>query len=48
MRRPIVGRPIVAAAAFQPALFVREDSHMTRNSRLKGGCKQDCLPHISK
>jgi hypothetical protein len=45
MSRPIVGRPILAAAGFQPALFVREDSHIARKSRLKGGCRQDCLPH---
>jgi hypothetical protein len=41
----IVGRPILAAAGFQPAFFVREDPRITRKSRLKGGCRQDCLPH---
>ena len=41
----IVGRPILAAAGFQPALAWCEDSRIARNSRLKGGCRQDCLPH---
>jgi hypothetical protein len=57
----IVGRPILAAAGFQPALAVceesrragsedsrragSEDSRRVRTSRLKGGCRQDCLPH---
>jgi hypothetical protein len=40
-----VGQPILAAAGFQPALAGIEDSRMSRKSRLKGGCRQDCLPH---
>jgi hypothetical protein len=28
-----------------PAFSRREDSHSARRSRLKGGCRQDCLPH---
>jgi hypothetical protein len=28
-----------------PAISRREDYHKTRKSRLKGGCRQDCLPH---
>jgi hypothetical protein len=38
----IVGQPILAAAGFQPAF--REGSLMSRKSRLKGGCGQDCPP----
>jgi hypothetical protein len=40
-----VRQPILAAAGFQPALAGIEDSRMSRKSRLKGGCRQDCLPH---
>src|ERR1022692_3845834 len=40
-----VGQPILAAAGFQPALAGIEDSRMPRKSRLKGGCRQNCLPH---
>jgi hypothetical protein len=37
----IVGRTILAAAGFQSAF-----GHSPRSkSRLKGGCRQDCLPH---
>jgi hypothetical protein len=32
-------------AAFQLAFFGHEDSRSVRESRLKGGCRQDCLPH---
>src|SRR5260370_34450136 len=39
------GHPIVAAAGFQPALHQRNDSRLIRKCRLKGGCRQDCLPH---
>src|ERR1017187_10269435 len=42
-----VGQPILAAAGFQPALSSIEDFRMPRRSRLKGGCRQDCLPHKS-
>src|SRR5688572_9570350 len=31
-----------AAAGFQPALLM---DALGRKSRLKGGCRQDCLPH---
>jgi hypothetical protein len=50
----IVGRPILAAAGFQPAHFVEAGSQKPRTetgaplseeSRLKGGCSQDWLPH---
>jgi hypothetical protein len=40
-----VGQPILAAAGFQPAPEGIGGSHMPRKSRLKGGCRQDCLPH---
>ena len=40
-----MGQPILAAAGFQPALTGSEGSRMARESRLKGGCRQDCLPH---
>jgi hypothetical protein len=40
-----VGQPILAAAGFQPAPAGIGDSHMPRKGRLKGGCRQDCLPH---
>jgi hypothetical protein len=38
----LVGQPILAAAAFQAAL-----SHyfLPGKSRLKAGCRQNCLPH---
>jgi hypothetical protein len=42
-----VGQPILAAAGFQPALAAGESLHVARKSRLKGGCRQDCLPHRS-
>src|SRR5450756_1541985 len=42
----LVGQPILAAAGFQPALAVCRDSRSARKSRLKGGCRQNCLPHI--
>jgi hypothetical protein len=41
----IVGQPIMAAAGFQPAFADRERWLMAGKSRLKGGCRQDCLPH---
>jgi hypothetical protein len=41
----IVGRPILAAAGFQPARAACEALRTLRTSRLKGGCRQDCLPH---
>src|ERR1039457_278382 len=40
-----VGQPVLTAAGFQPALWSIEDFRMPRQSRLKGGCRQDCLPH---
>src|SRR5258708_28848641 len=40
-----VRQPIVAAAVFQPELHKRKDSRLIRKCRLKGGCRQDCLPH---
>src|ERR1017187_2670196 len=40
-----VGQPILAAAGFQPAFSSIEDFRMPRISRLKGGCRQDCLLH---
>jgi hypothetical protein len=45
MPSSIVGQPILAAAGFQPARDRIEDSRVLRKSRLKGGCRQDCLPH---
>jgi hypothetical protein len=42
-----VGQPILAAAGFQAALAVREDSRTFGKSCLKGGCRQDCLPHTA-
>jgi hypothetical protein len=39
MKRILVGQAILPAAAFQAALVKREES------RLKGGCRQNCLPH---
>jgi hypothetical protein len=41
-----VGQPILAAAGFQPALEDCEEARMARESRLKGGCGQNCPPHI--
>jgi hypothetical protein len=41
-----VGQPILAAAGFQPALEGSEAARMTREGRLKGGCGQNCPPHI--
>jgi hypothetical protein len=35
------------AAGFQPARFDYKGCHIARKSRLKGGCRQDCLPHIA-
>jgi hypothetical protein len=42
-----VGQPIVAAAGFQPAHVAREETGapLGEESRLKGGCSQDWLPH---
>src|ERR1035441_5225367 len=40
-----VGRPILAAAGFQPAVEIGT-SRIVREGRLKGGCRQDCLPHF--
>ena len=40
-----VGQPILAAAGFQPAFPACEGSRTPGESRLKGGCRQDCLPH---
>jgi hypothetical protein len=37
-----VGQAILAAAGFQPAAV---KCRIARKSRLKGGCRQDCLPH---
>jgi len=37
-----VGQPILAAAGFQPA------TEGTGDGRLKGGCRQDCLPHLTR
>jgi len=34
-----------AGASFRLALAGCENSRMARRSRLKGGCRQDCLPH---
>ena len=28
-----------------PPAFSRRGGHAVRKSRLKGGCRQDCLPH---
>jgi hypothetical protein len=42
----MAGQPILAAAGFQPALTARESSYTARKSRLKGGCRHDCLPHF--
>ena len=36
----------MAAAGFQPALEDSEAARLTRESRLKGGCGQNCPPHI--
>ena len=36
----------MAAAGFQPALEDCEAARMARESRLKGGCGQNCPPHI--
>ena len=44
----LVGQPILAAAGFQPAPADCEDSRPGRKSRLKGGCRQDCLPHVQQ
>src|ERR1700735_1437105 len=41
----LVGQPTLPAAGFQRALDGCEDSRIARKSRLKGGCRQDCLPH---
>jgi hypothetical protein len=40
-----VGQPILAAAGFQPALTSRKTCAATRKGRLKGGRRQNCLPH---
>jgi RND family efflux transporter MFP subunit len=52
-----VGQPILAAAGFQPASSTPDESLRLRSassamdsqcrfeSRLNGGCRQDCLPH---
>ena len=37
----------MAAAGFQPALEDCEEARMARESRLKGGCGQNCPPHSS-
>ncbi len=42
----VVGQPILAAGRLQPALSLRARVLMPRESRLKGGCRQDCLPHF--
>src|SRR5271169_2847449 len=34
------------AAVFQPALAECEDLRIARKSRLKGGCRQDCLARL--
>src|ERR1019366_3965500 len=46
--RSLVGQPILAAAGFEPAPANCEDSRPGRKSRLKGGCRQDCLPHVQQ
>jgi hypothetical protein len=43
----LVRQPILVAAGFQPALGACENSGIARKSRLKGGCRQDCLPDIA-
>src|ERR1017187_169368 len=40
-----VGQPILAAAGFQPALAEYQGSPTAQESRLKGGCRQECPPH---
>jgi hypothetical protein len=40
-----VGRPILAAAAFQAALSGDACILAPSTSRLKAGCSQDWLPH---
>jgi hypothetical protein len=35
-------------AGFQPAFAEHEGSLTVRKSRLKGGCRQDCLPHAQR
>ncbi len=37
----IVGQPILAAAGFLRVQILSDSPE----SRLKGGCRQDCLPH---
>src|SRR5712691_10143582 len=46
-----VGQPILAAAAFQAASLNRERSlgfGVERAAASKGGCRQDCLPHVGE
>ena len=40
-----VGQPILAAAAFQAALSHHARAFLPGKSRLKAGCRQNCLPH---
>jgi hypothetical protein len=40
----VVGQPILAAAGFQPA-FAGSGTRTGFESRLKGGCGQNCPPH---
>ena len=42
----LVGQPILAAAGFQPAPEGCEEARMVRESRLKGGCGQNCPPYL--
>ena len=44
--KSLVGQPILAAAGFEPAPVECDDSRLGGRSRLKGGCRQDCLPHV--
>jgi hypothetical protein len=47
MQRKISGGQSWLPPDFQPAFDAYEGSRMTRKSRLKGGCRQDCLPHMA-
>src|ERR1039458_472545 len=46
--KSLVGQPILARAAFPPAPAECEDSRLGRKGRLKGGRRQDCLPHVQR
>src|ERR1035437_5616066 len=47
MQRKISGSQSWLPPDFQPAFDAYEGSRMTRKSRLKGGCRQECLPHMA-